>query len=57
VYADDIAIISRNKAALEEIVLKLIEETQLRGLRINEAKTKYMEVTRTARNITNRLRI
>jgi hypothetical protein len=28
VYADDIAIISRNKAALEEIVLKLIEETQ-----------------------------
>ena len=41
-YADDIALISRNKRGLEENLLTLDTETHKRGLRINEAKTKYM---------------
>ena len=50
-YADGIAIISRNKRGLEENLLTLDSEADNRGLRINEANTKYMELRRNVRHI------
>ena len=47
-YADDVAILSRNKNALKVALGNTESETRERGLLINENKTKYMEVTRTA---------
>jgi hypothetical protein len=49
-YADDVAIVSRNKNALKDTVINLESEARRRGLLINENKTKYMEVTRTVVN-------
>jgi sorting nexin-29 len=49
-YADDVAIVSRNKKALKDTPVNTESEARKRGLRINENKTKYMEVTRAARN-------
>jgi sorting nexin-29 len=52
-YADDVAIVSRNKNALKDTLLNIESEARERGLLINENKTKYMEVTRTVVNSDN----
>jgi hypothetical protein len=44
------AIVSRNKNALIDILCNIGSEARERGLVINENKTKYMEVTRTVVN-------
>ena len=49
-YADDVAILSRNKNALKDVLGNIESEAKERGLLINENKTKYMEVTRTVVN-------
>jgi sorting nexin-29 len=49
-YADDVAIVSRNKNALKDTLVNIESEGRERGLLINENKTKYMEVTRTVVN-------
>jgi hypothetical protein len=49
-YADDVAIVSRNKNALKDSLINIESEARKRGLRINENKTKYMEVNRAASN-------
>jgi hypothetical protein len=49
-YADDVAIVSRNKNALQDTFDNTESEARQRGLLINENKTKYMEVTRTVVN-------
>jgi hypothetical protein len=49
-YADDVAIVSRNKNALKDNLINIESEARKRGLRINENKTKYMEVMRVASN-------
>ena len=46
-YADDVAMLSRNKNALNDVLGNIESEARERGLLINENKTKYMEVTRT----------
>jgi hypothetical protein len=48
-YAD-VAIVSRNKNALKDTPVNIESEARKRGLRINENKTKYIEVTRAASN-------
>jgi len=40
------AIVGRNKNALKDTLFNIGSEARKRGLRINENKTKYMEVTR-----------
>jgi hypothetical protein len=45
-----VAIVSRNKNALRDTLVNIESEARKRGLRINENKTKYMEVTRAASN-------
>ena len=49
-YADDVAILSRNKNALKDALGNIESEARERGPLINENKTKYMEVTRTVVN-------
>jgi hypothetical protein len=49
-YADDVAIVSRNKNALKDTLANIESEARRRGLLVNESKSKYMEVTRTAVN-------
>jgi lipopolysaccharide export LptBFGC system permease protein LptF len=49
-YADDVATVSRNKNAIKDTLVNIESEARKRGLRINENKTKYMEVTRAASN-------
>jgi len=49
-YADDVAILSRNKNALKDALGHIESAARERGLIINENKTKYMEVTRTLVN-------
>jgi len=49
-YADDVAMVSRNKNALKDTLDNTESEARQRGLLINENKTKYMEVTRTVAN-------
>ena len=49
-YADDVAILSRNKNALKDALGNTESAARERGLIINENKTKYMEVTRTVVN-------
>jgi sorting nexin-29 len=49
-YADDVAIVSRNQNELKDAPVDIESEARKRGLRINENKTKYMEVTRAASN-------
>jgi sorting nexin-29 len=49
-YADDMAIVSRNKGALKDTLVNIESEARQRGLLINENKNKYMEVTRTVVN-------
>ena len=44
------AIMSRNKNALKDVLGNIESEARERGLLINENKTKYMEVTRTVVN-------
>jgi hypothetical protein len=44
-YADDVNVIGRTIRDLKEAFIKLEHEAQKMGLRINERKTKYMEVT------------
>lgn len=46
-YADDIAIIAKSKKYLKEAALKLITGAEKRGLKINQKKTKYMNIDRT----------
>jgi sorting nexin-29 len=45
-YADNVAIMSRNKNALKDTPVNIESEARQRGLLINENKTKYMEVMR-----------
>jgi hypothetical protein len=49
-YVDDVATVSRNKNALKDTIVNTESKARKRGLRINENKTKYMEVTRAASN-------
>jgi hypothetical protein len=49
-YANDVAIMSRDKNALKDALGNTESEARERGLLINENKTKYMEVTRTVVN-------
>jgi len=49
-YADDVAILSRNKNALKDALGNIESEARERELLINENKTKYMEVKRTVVN-------
>jgi len=49
-YADDVAILSRNKNVLKDALGNIESAPRERGLIINENKTKYMEVTRTVVN-------
>ena len=49
-YADYVVRVSRNKNALKDTLVNIESEARKRGLRINENKTKYMEVTRAASN-------
>ena len=44
------AIVGRNKNALKDTIVNIESEASIRGLRINENETKYMEVTRAASN-------
>ena len=44
------AIVSRNKNELKDTLVNIESETRKRGLRINENKIKYMEVTGAASN-------
>lgn len=45
-YADDIAVIARDKNSLEDLVNKIDREAQRRGLEINQSKTKYMKISK-----------
>lgn len=45
-YADDITIITRTKKDLKRVVKNLAEQAEKIGLKINEKKTKYMEMGR-----------
>jgi len=45
-YADDVAIVSRNKNALKDTLVHTESEARKRCLLVNENKPKYMEVTR-----------
>jgi len=49
-YADDVAIVGRNKNALKDTLVNIESKARKRGLQINENKTKYMEVMRAASN-------
>ena len=49
-YANDVAIVGRSKNALKDTIVNIESEARKRGLRINENKTKYMDVTRAASN-------
>jgi len=49
-YADDVAILSRNKNALKDVLDNIESEARERGRTVNENKTKYMEATRTVVN-------
>jgi hypothetical protein len=49
-YADDVAIVSRNKNALKDTLVNIESETRRRDLLINDNKNKYMEVKRTIVN-------
>jgi sorting nexin-29 len=49
-YADDVAMVSRNKNALKDTLDTTESEARKRDLLINENKNKYMEVTRTVVN-------
>jgi sorting nexin-29 len=44
-YSDDLDIIGRSERAVREAFTKLDKEAQLMGLKTNENKTKYMEIT------------
>jgi hypothetical protein len=44
-YADDLDIIGRSERAVREAFTKFDKEALLMGLKINETKTKYMEIT------------
>jgi len=44
-YADDIALIARNKESLEEIFNKLETSSKVTGLQINEKQTKYLKMS------------
>jgi hypothetical protein len=45
-YADDIALITRDKKSLGAALQKLVTETEKRGLQLNQDKTKYMIISR-----------
>jgi hypothetical protein len=49
-YADDVAIVGRNKNALKDALVNIENEARKKGFRINENKTKHMEVSRAASN-------
>jgi hypothetical protein len=49
-YADDVAILSRNKNVLKDALGNTESEARERGLLIKENKTKYIEVTRAVVN-------
>jgi hypothetical protein len=50
VYADDVAIMSRNKNTLKDTLVNIEKEARRRGLLVNENKTKYMQVVRAVPN-------
>jgi len=45
-----VAILSRNKNALKDVLDNIESEARERGLIVNKNKTKYMEITRTVVN-------
>ena len=45
-YADDLDIVGRSERSIRDAFTSLDTEAQQMGLKINESKTKYMEVTR-----------
>lgn len=45
-FADDIAIVSRSKKELREVLIRLEQSAEKMGLEISEKKTKYMEWNR-----------
>jgi hypothetical protein len=47
-----VAVVGRNKNALKDTLVNIDSKARKRGLRINENKTKYMEVMRGAIVIT-----
>jgi hypothetical protein len=49
-YADDVAIVGRNRNALKDTPVNIESEARKRSLLINENKTKYMDVRRAASN-------
>jgi hypothetical protein len=49
-YTNYVAIVGRNKSALKDTLVSIENEARKSGLRINENKTMYMEVTRAASN-------
>ena len=52
-YADDIDIIGRSPKAVKETFSKLEKAAKNMGLKINEKKTKYMEMTNKQSNMNN----
>lgn len=49
-FADDVVIIAENKEDLKKLTETLIRETEYVGLKINEAKTKYLCITKRGMN-------
>lgn len=43
-YADDLVLLARNKRELKEVTRQLIETAKKRGLKINQSKSKYMQL-------------
>lgn len=56
-YADDVAIIARDPRRLTQSLITLSNETQKKGLQINQAKTKYMHCSRNINNNRDNLNI
>ena len=46
-YTYDVDIVSRSRNSLKEVVIKIYTEAMKRGLKVNDNKTKYMEITKT----------
>ena len=45
-YADDVAVVAKNKRILKQTIQNIATEARKRGLEINQQKTKYMKISR-----------
>lgn len=54
-YADDIALIARDRKSLEEAMEMINKKAKERGLEINQEKSKYMKITRKEEKVRNRV--